>query len=84
MKSVKKNFYAIIIIAILSVCLVNNFVYADEITTPIKTVRYSLSYYIATIVVIAIVVGISIFILRKIYKSNQLEKDEENVKGEKR
>lgn len=40
-------------------------------------------YYIAIFLVITIIVGISILILRKIYKSSQLDKDEENEKGEK-
>lgn len=83
MKSVKKIFYAIVIITILSACLLNNFVYADVIMTR-EIVSYSPLYYIAIIVVIAIVVGISIFILRKIYKNNQLQKDEEYEKGEKK
>ena len=82
MRGIKKVLFSILTIFLLNIVLIKNFVYADEITTPIKTVRYSLSYYIATIVAIAIVVGISIFILRKIYKSNQLQKDEENEKEE--
>lgn len=85
MRSIKKVLFSILAIFILNIALIKNFVYADLISGPtVSTViSYSPLYYIAIIVVITIVVGISIFILRKIYKSNQLQKDEENVKGEK-
>lgn len=85
MRSIKKVLFSILAIFILNIVLIKNFVYADLIFGPtVSTViSYSPLYYIAIIVVITIVVGISIFILRKIYKSNQLQKDEENVKGEK-
>lgn len=82
MKSVKRIFFAIVLITIISLCLLNNFVYADAISMTREIIIYSPLYYIAIIVVIAIVVGISIFILRKIYKSNQLQKDEESIKGD--
>lgn len=85
MRSIKKVLFSILAIFILNIVLIKNFVYADVIFGPtVSTViSYSSLYYIAIIVVITIVVGILIFILRKIYKSNQLQKDEENVKGEK-
>ncbi len=81
MREIKKIF-SIWYIFILNIVIIRNFVYADLIDSPREIISYSFLYYIAIIVVIAIVVGISIFILRKIYKSNQLQKDEENVKGD--
>ena len=82
MRSIKKILFSILAVFILNIVLIKNFVYADLITDSTEIISYSPLYYIAIIVVIAIVVGISIFILRKIYKSNQLQKDEENVKGD--
>lgn len=83
MKSVKKLLYRILAISFVSIMLIKNVVYADLIGDPQEIIIYSLLYYIAIIVVIAIVVGISILILRKIYKNNQLEK-ENNEKMEKK
>lgn len=82
MRSIKKVLFSILSVFLLNIILIKNFVYADVIDSPREIISYSPLYYIAIIVVIAIVVGISIFILRKIYKSNQLQKDEENVKGD--
>ncbi len=82
MRGIKKVLFRIWAIFLLNIVLIKNFVYADLIAVPTEIIRYSPLYYIAIIVVIAIVVGISIFILRKIYKSNQLQEDEENEKGE--
>ena len=82
MGGIKKVLFGILTIFLLNIVLIKNFVYADFVAGPKEIISYSPLYYIAIIVVMAIVVGISIFILRKIYKSNQLEKDEENVKGE--
>lgn len=83
MRGVKKVLFSILAVFLLNIVLIKDFVYADLIVDSSETIiSYSPLYYIAIIVVIAIVVGISIFILRKIYKSNQLQKDEENVKGE--
>ena len=81
MKGIKKILYSIVFISFLHIFLINNFAYADSITYPIEKIIYTPLYYIAVIVVISIVVGISILILRKICKSNQLEK-EKNEKGE--
>ena len=77
-----KVLFSILTIFLLNIVLIKNFVYADVIAGPTAIISYSPLYYIAIIVVIAIVVGISIFILKKIYKRNQLQKDEENVKRE--
>ncbi len=74
MKSVKKIFYSILAISFLNVVLIRKFVYADVVGT-LEIINYSPLYYIAIIAVITIVVGISILILRKIYKNNQLEKE---------
>lgn len=82
MRGIKKVLFSILAVFLLNIVLIKNFVYADLVADPTEIISYSPLYYIAIIVVIAIVVGISIFILRKIYKSNQLQKDEENVKGE--
>ena len=82
MRSIKKVLFSILSVFLLNIILIKNFVYADVIDSPREIISYSFLYYIAIIVVIAIVVGISIFILRKIYHSNQLQKDEENVKGD--
>ena len=84
MKSIKKILYSILVISFFNIVLIKNFVYADIISYPRKIIKYSPLYYIAIIVIIAIVVGISILILRKIYKSNQLEKNEEDEKGVKK
>lgn len=83
MKSVKKIFYSVLAIIFLNMVLIKNCVYAD-VVGPIERITYTPLYYIAIIVVIAIVVGMSIWILRKIYKNNQLDKEEnkENEKGE--
>lgn len=83
MKSIKKILYSIFAISFFNIVLIKNFVYANPIAIPreIEVIDYSPLYYIAIIISIAIVVGISILILRKIYKSNQLEKDKENEKG---
>jgi hypothetical protein len=78
---VKKILYSILIISFISIILIKNVVYADIIAGPLEIINYSPLYYIAIIVVIAIVVGISILILKNIYKNNQLEK-EKNEKGE--
>lgn len=77
MKSVKKLLYSILAISFFNIVLIKNFVYADLVVAPKEIINYSPLYYIAIIVVIAIVVGISILILRKIYKNNQLEKENE-------
>lgn len=82
MKSVKKLLYSILAISFVSIILIKNVVYADLVVGPQEIINYSPLYYIAIIVVIAIVVGISILILRKIYKNDQLEK-ENNEKIEK-
>ena len=82
MKSVKKLLYSILAISLFNIVLIKNFVYADLVVGPQEIINYSPLYYIAMIVVIAIVVGISVLILRKIYKNNQLEK-ENNEKIEK-
>lgn len=82
MRSIKKVLFSILAVFLLNIVLIKNAVYADLVAGPTETISYSPLYYIAIIVIIAIVVGISIFILRKIYKSNQLQKDEENVKGD--
>lgn len=83
MKNVKKMFYRIIAITTLSIAVVKNFVYADVIIDPYERIIYSPFYYIAIIALIAIVMGISILILRKIYKDNQLKKntDKEDEEG---
>ena len=82
MKSIKKILYSVLVISFFYIVLIKNFVYADIIINrPIKIIDYSPLYYISIIVIVAIVVGISILILRKIYKSNQLEKNEEDEKG---
>lgn len=83
MKSVKKLLYSILAISLFYIVLIKNFVYADVIAGPQEIINYSPLYYIVMIVVIAIVVGISVLILRKIYKNNQLEK-ENHEKNEKR
>lgn len=79
MKSIKKILYSIFAISFFNIVLIKNFVYANPIAIPreIEVIDYS---PLAIIILIAIVVGISILILRKIYKSNQLEKDKENEK----
>lgn len=82
--SIKKIICSLGVSSFLYIFLIKNFVYADIIDIPIKRIQYSPLYYIAISVVIAIVVGISILILTKIYKSNQLENEEENKKGEKK
>lgn len=82
MRGIKKVLFSILAVFLLNIVLIKNFVYADLVAGPTEIISYSPLYYIAIIVVIAIVVGISIFILRKIYKSNQLQKDEESVKGD--
>lgn len=90
MKSVKKLLCSILAISFVSIILIKNVVYADvywgfeEPYEPhvVFNYNYSSLYYISIIIAIAIVVGISILILRKIYKSNQLEK-ENNEKIEK-
>ena len=81
MKRVKKLLYSILAISFFYIVLIKNFVYADLVVGPqeIEIINYSPLYYIAMIVVIAIVVGISVLILRKIYKDNQLDK--ENKEG---
>ena len=79
MKCIKKILYSILAISFFNIVLINNYVYADVIAP--RIIDYTPLYYIAIIVGIAIVTGISILILRKIYKSNQLEKEEENEKG---
>ena len=84
MRGAKKVLFSILAVFLLNIVLIKNFVYADLVAGPTEIISYSPLYYIAIIAVIAIVVGISIFILRKIYKSNQLEKDEEYEKGEKK
>lgn len=84
MRGIQKVLFSIGAIFLLNIVLIKNFVYADVIAGPTEIINYSPLYYIAIIVVIAIVVGISIFILRKIYKSNQLEIDDEKGKGEKK
>lgn len=77
MKNIKKILYSILIISFFNIVLIKNFVYADIIYHP-KEITYTPLYYLVIIVIVAIVVGISIWILRKIYKSNQLEKNEED------
>ena len=82
MRGIKKILFSIWSIFIFYIMTIRNFVNADLIS-PMEIhdiINYSPLYYIAIFIIIAIIVGISIFILRRIYKSNQLEKDE---KGEK-
>lgn len=81
MKKGKKSLYSILVIFFVSIILNRNIVYADVISLQPEN-NYTPSYYIAMIIVIALVVDISILILRKIYKDNQLEK-ENNEKIEK-
>ena len=88
MRMIKKLFFSIWCIIILNIMIIRSFVYADEISLTQfhhEVTNLSTLYYIAIFIFIAIIVGISIYILRKIDKNNQLEKykDEENEKGEK-
>lgn len=77
MRKLKKVLFCIIGNSILSVILVQNFVYADVVDDRFFTdITYSPLYYIAIIASVAIVMIISICILRKIYKENQEEKNE--------
>lgn len=78
MSSVKKILYCVLFVCF--VVGISNNVYAD-LAVPRTIINYSPLYYIAIAIVIAVVVGISILILKKIYKSNQLD-TEENRKGE--
>ena len=84
MKNIKKTLFSILVISFFNIFLIAKSVYANPIAEPSEIVKinYSPLYYLTIIGLIALVVGISILILRKIYKSNQLEKDEENEKGE--
>ena len=81
MKSIKKLIFSIFAISLFNIFLIKKYVYANPIEIPREVINYSPLYYIAIIVSITLVVGVSILILRKIYKNNQLEKDEENKKG---
>ena len=80
MKRIKKIIYSIIVICFFCMILIKNFVYADIIAGPNEVIEYSPLYYLAIIVVIVIVVAISTSILRNIYKSNQIDREEENEK----
>ncbi len=84
MRKLKKVLFCIICNSIFSEIFVQNFVYADLIDDTITDITYSPLYYIAIIASVAIVMIISICILRKIYKENQAEKNEtkENKGGE--
>lgn len=79
MENVKKILYSIIVITFLNIVLIKNFVYADVVVGPREIINYSPLYYIAIIIVIAIVVGVSILILRKIYQLGKTEENEEGV-----
>ena len=79
METVKKILYSIIVITFLNIVLIKNFVYADVVVGPREIINYSPLYYIAIIIVIAIVVGVSILILRKIYQLGKTEENEEGV-----
>lgn len=76
MNNIKKILYSILVISFSNIAFIKNFVYADMVIGPSEIIEYSPLYYISIIVVIAIVVGVSIMILRAIYKNNQLEKEE--------
>ena len=82
MKSITRVLFSTLCFFLFNIVIIKNIVYADVIDTPRKIIIYSPLYYLIIILVIAIVTGISIFILRKIYKINHLQKDEENVKGD--
>ncbi len=77
MKNIRRIFYSIIIIIISSIVLTQNSVYA-VLQYTLHT--YTPLYYISIIVVMTIVTGISILILRKIYKDNKLEKSTDEEK----
>ena len=80
MKSLKKMLFSIFIVFIIYITLIKNFVYADLVLSS-EIITYSPLYYIAIFLVLAIVIGLSIFILRIIYKKNQSE-EKENVEGD--
>lgn len=82
MKKLKKILFCMIGNVILSAILARNVVYADLIGDTITITKYSPLYYIAIIGSVIVVMIVSICILRKIYKENQEEKDEEEkIKG---
>lgn len=85
MKNIKKSLFSIFIISFFNMLLIEKSVYANPIADPdeIEVISYSPLYYITIIFLIDVVVGISILILKNIYKSNQLEKNEEDKKGDK-
>ena len=78
LKIIKKILSSILSIFVLNIFIIKNFVFADMIGGTVTVIEYTPAYYIAIFIVIAILVAISIIILRKIYKSNQLEKDGRN------
>ena len=84
MKNIKKLLFSILVISFFNIFLIEKFVYANPIaiSQEIEVINYSPLYYIAVIVSITFVVGLSILILREFYKNNQIEKDKENKKGE--
>lgn len=71
----KKKITKILGITLLLTMITNLSCYADSIDYSLYD-EYTASYYIAIILAVLIVVGISIFILKKIYKSNQTNNEE--------
>ena len=91
MKRVNKMLYKILLVSWILLVVVNKIAYADVIVPGLSGERDENSnikkieltpvhpfYYVGIIIIIFIVIGISIVILRAIYKKNNLKNDDNN------